>query len=268
MSEDRILRELGHLAKEEGETEKARLDERWDRLAAGTLTPEEDAELRALAAASPEAREAYEAFRPLGAEFQARVVNEIAGEIEKDKPETEPPQTRARLLPFRPATLRRAGWLTAAAAAAGLFLLLRGPATLPLPEYRAELSGGIKTFRGEESPASGPPVFLRSSTLTVVVRPRHPVKGEVIAFSFLARGDQWMPWQSALESQNGSVRIRGELYPWLQPGVWRLWVVVGRPGKLPPSAHDAEAEIRAGRIRHEQWQAVYTDLRIVDRPPS
>jgi RNA polymerase sigma-70 factor (ECF subfamily) len=46
-------------------------------LAAGTLTAEEDAELRALAVSSPEAREAYEAFRPLGATFQARVVSAI-----------------------------------------------------------------------------------------------------------------------------------------------------------------------------------------------
>jgi RNA polymerase sigma-70 factor, ECF subfamily len=81
MMEDRILLELGYLAKEEREAEKAPLDERWDRLAAGTLTPEEDAELRALAESSPETRETYEAFRPLGAKFQARVVKEIAGEL-------------------------------------------------------------------------------------------------------------------------------------------------------------------------------------------
>ena len=80
--EDRIVRELGHLAKEEREAERARLDERWDRLAAGTLTPEEGAELRALAESSPEARETYEAFRPLGAKFQARMVNVIARELD------------------------------------------------------------------------------------------------------------------------------------------------------------------------------------------
>ena len=71
------MRDLGHLAREESEAEKRRLDERWDRLAAGTLSAEEEAELRALAAASPEAARAYEAFRPLGADFQARVVEAI-----------------------------------------------------------------------------------------------------------------------------------------------------------------------------------------------
>ena len=73
------MSELGALARREGEAESL-LDERWDRLAAGTLTAEEDAELRALAASSPEAREAYEAFRPLGAAFQARVVSAINAE--------------------------------------------------------------------------------------------------------------------------------------------------------------------------------------------
>lgn len=82
MTEDLILRELGYLATEESEAEKARLDERWDRLAAGALTPEEDAELRALAESSPEAHEIYEAFRPLGAKFQARVVNKISRELD------------------------------------------------------------------------------------------------------------------------------------------------------------------------------------------
>src|SRR5215210_8874971 len=101
MSEDRLLRELGHLAKEEEGAEKARLDERWDRLAAGTLTTEEEAELLALAETSPEAREAYEAFRPLGPEFQARVVEKIAAGL--------PQERRGRLLPFRPAA-RIGGW--------------------------------------------------------------------------------------------------------------------------------------------------------------
>jgi RNA polymerase sigma-70 factor (ECF subfamily) len=79
MNKDPILSELGALARQEGEGESP-LDERWDRLAAGTLTAEEDTELRALAASSPEAREAYEAFRPLGAAFQARVVSAINAE--------------------------------------------------------------------------------------------------------------------------------------------------------------------------------------------
>src|SRR5436853_7125100 len=80
-----LLKELGDLARREKEAEKAHLDERWDRLAAGTLTAEEGAELKALAASSPEAREAYAAFRPPGADFQARVVSAINSQVAEDR---------------------------------------------------------------------------------------------------------------------------------------------------------------------------------------
>src|SRR5215218_2805744 len=102
MSEDRLLRELGHRAREEEEAAKARFNERWDRLAAGTLTAEEEAELLALAETFPEDREAYEAFRPLGADFQARVVEAATAEL---------PKPKSTLLPFRPAA-RIGGWVT------------------------------------------------------------------------------------------------------------------------------------------------------------
>ncbi len=267
MSEDRLLHDLGHLAREEQGDTNAHLDERWDRLAAGTLTQEEDAELRALAESSPEARETYEAFRPLGAELQARIVESLAGELGKTAAEAKPKETRARLLPFRPVTLRRAGWLTAAAAAAGLFLLLRGPASMPpLPVYTAELSGGIKTFRGEESPPSGPPLFIPGSQVTLVVRPEHAVTGEVDAQAFLARGAEWIVWGPRIEIHDGSVRFQGELGREIQPGEWRLWAVVGRPGKLP-SKDELLEELRAGRMHHEQWRAVHAELRIVHQPP-
>ncbi len=268
MSEDRVLRELGHLAKEEGETEKARLDERWDRLAAGTLTPEEDAELRALAESSPEAREAYEAFRPLGAEFQARVVNEIAGEIEKDKPETEPPQTRARLLPFRPATLRRVGWLTTAAAAAGLFLLLRGPATLPLPEYRAELSGGIKTFRGEGGTSAEPQVFAPGDRFQVILRPKTETLGkglEVRCFLLRDRELRHLEVRSQIDPR-GSVKVEGSLARDLWPGIWTLWAVVGRQSELPNAA-DLRSFAARGTIRQRDWVGVPRKILIQPRSP-
>ena len=267
MSEDRILRDLGHLAKEEGEAERARLDERWDRMAAGTLTAEEEAELRALAESSPEARETYEAFRPLGPEFQASVVGKIAAELEKPAPKAEPREKRARLLPFRPAVLRRVGWVTAAAAAAGLVLLVRLPASMPpLPAYTVALSGGIKTFRGEEKPP-GPQVFAPGSRLTLDMRPQSLVTGEVEAQAFLARGDDWISWRPEIEiAETGSVRLRGELGREIRPGDWKLWVIVGRPGRLP-SMDELQAEVRAGRTRGDQWQAVFADLHVEERLP-
>src|SRR6185503_16244051 len=76
MSEDVLLRQLGQVARERAAGEPS-LDERWDRLAAGTLGAEEEAELRRLAETSDEAGMAYDAFRPLGKAFEAQVVAAI-----------------------------------------------------------------------------------------------------------------------------------------------------------------------------------------------
>lgn len=272
MTEDPLLREIGQLAREEKKAEEARLDERWDRLAAGTLTAAEDEELRVLAATSPEAREVYEAFQPLGADFQARVVNVLAGELEGPAPNVAPREPR-RLLPFRPATFRLAGWLTAAAGvAASLLLLLRGFSTMPpLPVYTAELSGGVRAFRGEPGPSTRPLVFAPGSTLSLVVRPEHTVTGDVEARAFLAQGAEIVPWEPEPRldiSANGVVRLQGTIGREikLQPGPLRVWIVVGWRGKIPRTS-ELMAELRAGLLRDDHWQAVAADLRVEDQPP-
>jgi len=257
MSEDRILRELGHLAKEEKEAEQARFDERWDRLAAGTLTPEEDAELRALAESSPEAHEIYEAFRPLGAEFQAQVANKIADEFKK---------ARARILPFPPPTLRFVGWLTAAAAmAASLVMFLRPLA--PLPGYTlAAITGGSRAMRGE---ATEVPDFAPGDGFQVVLRPDTTVirAKSLKAQALLLRGRELrnLEVESHIEP-NGVVKLEGSLDRDLQPGAWTLWAVVGRPGKLPDPEDLRSFSARAPILRRD-WVAVPQNVRIHPRAP-
>jgi len=273
MSEDPLLRELGRLAKEENEAEEARRDERWDRLAAGTLSAGEDAALRALAATSLAVREAYEAFRPLGADFQARVVDVLESELRRGEPEVEPREPRSRLLRFRPRTWWFAGSLAAAAvAASGLLLVVRGPATMPpLPLYSAELSGRIQTLRGGPGPATGPQPFAPGSRLSLVVQPERAVAGEVEARALLGRGAEIVPWQPAPRldiSAQGAVRLEGTIGEdiRLPPGPERVWIVVGRRGKIPPDSELVTA-LRDGRTSNRHWQAVSADLIVADRPP-
>ena len=279
MSEDPLLRELGRLAKEENEAEEARRDERWDRLAAGTLGAGEDAALRALAATSLAVREAYEAFRPLGADFQARVVAALEGELRRPAAAAEPREPRSRPLQFRPRTWWFAGSLAAAAAAAsGLLLVVRGPATMPpLPHYSAELRGGIQTQRGASSPAAGPRLFAPGSRLSFVVRPEHAIAGEVEARALLARGAENVPCQPEAPaapaprldiSASGVVRLQGTIGEdiRLPPGPERVWIVVGRRGRIPPASELATA-LCAGRMHNHHWRAVSADLSVVDRSP-
>lgn len=257
MSEDRLLGELGHLAREESEAEKRRLDERWDRLAAGTLTAEEEAELRALAAASPEARQAYEAFRPLGADFQARVVASIRAQE----------QAPAKLLPWRRPAARVAAWGTAAAAAAAasLLMLLRPPA--PLPGYSlAEISGGSSALRGEVVEMQD---FAPGDDFQVILRPETQVARarSLTAQAFLFRGTELrgLEVRSRVEP-SGVVKLEGALDGDLPPGTWTLWAVVGRPGKLP-DPETLRPSAAPTTIRERDWVAVRTDVRIRPRAP-
>jgi hypothetical protein len=271
MNKDQLLGELGDLARREGEAGQARLDERWDRLAAGKLTAGEEEELKALAASSAEAQEAYEAFRPLGAGFQARVVDAIKAERAGEAPRPEPP--KPPVLPFRRIVRRAEVWIgLAAAVAAGVFFLLHGPALPPLPVYTAELAGGAQTYRGREAAPNGPQVFVPGSPLTLTVTPETAIQGEVEARAFLSplvgKGDlqAWEPAPPLESTEQGAVRLQGTVGREirLSPGDWRVWIVVALKGGIP-SLERLQAELRAGRTRGAGWRAVSTDLRVAAR---
>jgi hypothetical protein len=265
--DDSWLRELAQVNREEETQERSRLDERWDRLSSGDLSPEEEAELRALAESSEEAHEAYEAFRPLGADFQASVVRALQ---ERDLvTEAAPPamKPRAGLLPFPRRVVRFAGWSAAVAAAVlVLVLLLRPPVPLPDYAYPEEgVSGGSSATRG-----GGTVTFAPGDDLQVVLSPKTAAsrKLSLEARCFLLRGSELhrveMP-QSEFPP-GGAVKMNGSLGRDLSPGKWTLWTVVGRQGELPDPA-ELQTELRAGRTKHADWQAVSADLEI-SRPAS
>ncbi|HVT58402.1 MAG TPA: hypothetical protein VHR45_08375 [Thermoanaerobaculia bacterium] len=266
MSDDELLRALGQMARQERDRETARLDERWDRLAAGDLSAAEEAELRSLAAASEEARQAYEAFRPLGADFQARVVQAIRDEAGAAAATAAPP---VRVLPFRP----RAGWLAgalgaAAAVAASLVFLVRAPA--PLPGYVLAVAGGDQPLRGAPAAAPEARVLHPGSSLTVLARPSTevPDSDRLEARWFVARGAEIRELVAPRKevAPGGAVRLSGTLGEDLaiELGEWSLWVVVGRQGRLP-GASLLRAHRGALTLRGAGWIALRdpVTLRIV-----
>ena len=280
MSEDRLLHDLGHLAREDQEAENARLDERWDRLAAGTLTPEEEIELLALAETSPEAREAYEAFRPLGPEFQARVVQLIRDQGLPAAAEPATGKSKGKLLWWPQLATRLAGWgvATAAAAATLVTLLPRlagwGVATAaaavtlvmllrpPLPGYTlAEISGGSSGMRGEETEAMD---FAPGDQCKIALRPETPVTRakSLKAQCFLRRGQKLrlLETQSHVDS-NGFVELEGTIDRDLPTGAWTLWAVVGRRGKLP-DPEELRSFSAGASVHRRDWAAVSANIRI------
>jgi hypothetical protein len=254
MSDDRWQRELAQVNRDQQEEERRRLDERWDRLSHGELSPEEEAELRALAETSEEAREAWEAFRPLGPDFQAGVVRAVRAQGLGGS---------AKLLPFR---RRLAGWsaVAALATAASVAVLLRPLA--PLPDYsRPEVSRSVSTFRGEDPE---PPALAPGDRFRVVVRPETAVSraSRLEALCFLARDGELHPLEVRSEiDASGAVKMEGSLGRDIPPGAWTLWALVGRKGELPDPA-DLQISTKE-QIRQRDWIAVPENLRIQPREP-
>ncbi len=281
MSDELWLKELAQMKRDQDAESEDRLDDRWDRLSAGTLSPEEEAELKALAGESPEAAEAYEAFRPLGVDFQAGVVQEI--QKQGFAPAADPPP--AKVLPFRQRNLTRIVWSTAAAVAAALlFFVVRGPSYPPLPAYAMAPVVGDQRFRGEAEPSAGLPVFSPGSLLILRAAPEHRDTDPVKAQAYAAQGADFFLLDAEPSVDNNAVQLRGTLGQEisLQPGSWTIWIVVSRPGRSPTvselksalqaGAHDdwqAACSNRAPALnRQDQWQVVCANLRVEDRPTS
>ncbi|HSG40919.1 MAG TPA: hypothetical protein VLE27_14870 [Thermoanaerobaculia bacterium] len=251
MSVDPWIRELADVNREKQAEEHSRLDGRWDRLSGGDLSPEEEAELLALAESSGEGRAAYEAFRPLGPEFHAQVAKTL-----RDRglvPEAS--TAKRKLLPFRKRTARFAGWGSLAAVAAILLVtVLRPPA--PLPSYTASLEGGLRTSRGSESGTVGP--FVEGSLLTFDAVPDQAVTGPVEARGFAACGKELVQIEAEPEvaPTGGNVRLRGYVGKdiRLSPGTCKIWLVVCRPGKLP-AVDELRGQLNDGQFQHAGCQA-------------
>ncbi|HEX9942741.1 MAG TPA: hypothetical protein VGG03_12035 [Thermoanaerobaculia bacterium] len=266
MTDEHWLRELAQVNREKQDEERNRLDERWDRLAAGTLTAAEEAELRALAETSTEAREAYEAFRPLGPEFQASVVQAIRaqGLPEAETAKKEP----AKLLSFPRRTVF-AGWSAAAAAAAAavLMIFLRAPA--PLPDYADPyVTGGTSTMRGERPGAEQVRSFAPGDPIRIILRQKTeaPAKG-LEAQCFLSRAQELRSLEVQSEfDPKGSVKMEGSIGGDVEPGAWTLWVVVCRRGELPEPA-DLRSLSPGASIRQRDCVAVPREIRIQSRGP-
>ena len=261
-AEDPILKALAETARDRAEQKRRRLDDRWDRLAAGELSADEFAELREQAEQSPEAAEALAAFEPLGDDFAARTAAAIRAE--RDVARTPEPDLAA-VLPFEPKPRATRGrgrlWLGALAAAAVIAVVAVGPmlrrgADGPLPDYAVELSGGNSEVRGEAPPSEEALVLTRGAPFELIVRPATPTAEPLVLRCFFVpeNGGAARPFpacDSAERSPQGSFRVHGVVGEeiLLKDGTWDLWTVVGRAGSLPP----ALAPTATGTTRGDGW---------------
>jgi hypothetical protein len=247
--DDSLLRELGAWARDRARQENEQLDERWDRLAAGSLSPEEEAELRAEAEGSAGGTAALAAFQPLGAEAEARILAQIRAQRMAERPAVatprpvvaSPPAAPAKnVLPFRRRAVVWGGGLGLAAAAVLVAVLNLPGSSAPLPSYVAELKGNRSARGPSGTEAPGIPTFSPGARFELVLRPAEAVKGNVALRCLLvaAGGGPPRPFPACDDvkrSDDGSLLVTGTVGSGIAgpPGAWTLWAIVARPGDLP-----------------------------------
>ena len=235
---EELLEQLGSLARQQDILR----DARWDAYAAGALPEGERAALEALAQASPEGRDALEAFAPLGEAAHAKAASRVLALLTPTAAAAPPPVRLAPVIPLSSRRKRLATAITASsvvfAAAAGAALLLRSPSALaPLPTYALGVEGGERLERSGGAPTAGPLRLGPGSRLTLTLRPETTVEGPLALRAALLRGDQALAWEPRAElTPGGAVRISGDreaLFPAVAPGRVEVVLVVGRPEGLP-----------------------------------
>jgi len=260
MNDEELLKAVGRSARA-----RQPLDERWDELAAERLSDAERDKLLEEAATSEEAAEAYEAFRPLGAEFQARVVERLMAKQLADQGSEADGESHTaptpKVVPFRRRTPRFAGIPLALAAsvllAVGLVMFMRPGATPALPGYALKLEGQISLTRGEAPPPAAAP-FVTGNQFRLVLTPEQQVEGDVIARAYVLDGNEPEMLGAAPQiSSSGAVLIEGQVGRDVQlpPGDSRLLVIVGRESKLPDAGALAARLGTSGQEQTSDWAA-------------
>jgi hypothetical protein len=153
-----------------GRQQHGHLDQRWNDLASGDLSEEDEAVLRLLAEASGEAELALEAFSPLDTAFQEQVVAHAQQSLEAAAPQTPNQAANTRWFPAW-----MSGWMAPglAAAVAAIVMIVGLPAQPPPARYTIEVHGAAAVTRGDEAPTRGEQITVsKDGRLEIVLAPQ------------------------------------------------------------------------------------------------
>ncbi len=216
MSDDKLLRALGHVAAEE----KRSTEPKWEKLVHGELSNEEIAELEKLAAVDEEAEALLVTHRPIDEEGRQRIVDALAANLAPAENLASPVNVAPPVRPVGDLASRRekrVGWQRRIAPAAAIVALAAGVVLFLKREGEPELSlytlnvSGTSTARGPESAEQRGPCVLSSSqpgSFELLARAETAIGGPISARAFLVKGVETVPWEGSVEvSPSGSVRI-------------------------------------------------------------
>lgn len=282
-----LLDQLSQTARAEAQEDVNRLDQRWDRLAAGTLTEAENDELLGLADASGEAHEAYQAFKPLGPDFRRNVAAAILAQQEKEKEDSQP-RSGAEDAPIRanlfeipagaappsvapPAPRRRSllfgAFASAASLVVGAFLVLMVD---PMSGFIREPLKAGAILRGNDPVGEDfgrTPSFHNTNVVELIFKASVPPGKNTAARLYTFGADaklQLTSLRPAIDSDGSKVMFDPILGKdlILSPGRWELVVVISRPGKFPDDAALLEA-VKSNGNAEKYWQVIVTPIEVV-----
>jgi hypothetical protein len=271
-----LLDQLSQAAREQAIEEKNRLDSRWDRLAAGRLSPEEHDELLGEADVSGEAYEAYQAFKPLGPAFEKQVAAAILARQQAEAEERlAAADEAAPALPvpvpaMSPPPARKAWYLggLGSVVMAAMAAVLLYPVA-PLSSYAPKKLAGIPEDRGSvaaEVVGGDTPVYYSGNVIELVAETRRKPAGKLDA-RLLYVGEDGRLQRSDLgpeiEQKGGLVAfspIVGDDLE-LSPGTWKLVMVIARKGKFPGDRTILEAVESDGQ-HAKYWQILVWQIKI------
>jgi hypothetical protein len=244
MKDEEALAKMTAAARDEQDA----LDPRWEKLAAGTATDAERAELEAIDA------DRYALYQPLDGgmrdAFTAAVLAELAREgapasHTRARAESAAPAAGAKVISLEGRWRRRAmvAAVPLAAAAAAVLLFARGGETAAMPEYAATWASAERDLRGDPSAHVSNDAHVQASErFELVLRPAARVTASIVARPFIAHDGKREAWRAPMEvSDGGAVRIVGptaSLFP-AGKGDYVIVIAIGAEGSLPTSADAA-----------------------------
>ena len=239
MTRDPFLEKLGAAVRDDNR--ESAHDARWQRLAEGTLSPDERQALEREAEADPDVRELLALYAPLG-EAQLARFEEAARDAHGHE------RDAASAAPSRAVGAARRAWGAriallggSLAAAAALLLWLRMPPPLPVAAYDVVVASADVGARAEGARPAPGPVVQTGTTFELVARPAVAERGPLAARAFLERDGVVTSWDAPIElSSEGVVRITGDTEALFgaRRGAVTILLAVGRPGAIPTSPAD------------------------------
>jgi hypothetical protein len=302
MNTDELMLSLAEIAREEQEgcdrdTEDRSTEDRnsgispelpWEALAEGHLDQEQKETLRRAAEESATAMAAYEAFRPLGPDFEARMQAAVAPHLPKALPEDaiedqvglgEIPDSPAvgrdsNPLPFRQRERKKLHWLPMVAGLAAcllFFLWPRGMEWAPLPSYTAKISGGVQTMRDLSTTQQKSVGYSRQGQLEALLRPEIATTGTVVARAYLGtpKGIEILPFEPEV-SEQGAIRLRiaiSSLLPFDLDSA-TLYLAAGRPDSLPSASEVADLPSGKETWSVDTWYLAAYPIKIKEPPTT